>query len=112
MPFRGNSCRQAKIMWAPYGRLPPGAVVAGTEAPEIGSVEDQADVLRRRTGAQGMLAAIFGDRGQRARVPQGPAQRRTNVPAGREVVSLLRVHVHITAVHRDDAGNVRAFGQP
>ena len=56
-----------------------------------------------RPGAQRVLPAVLGDGGERARVAKRPPQRRPNVPSGREIVALLRVHVHVAAVHGDHA---------
>ena len=105
MPFRGNSWRQAKIMCGPNRGSLAACRSRRTEAAEIGAVEHQADVIGRRAGPQGVLPAVLRNRGQRAGVAQGPAQDGPNVPPGREIVSLLRIHVHVAAMHRDDAGN-------
>jgi hypothetical protein len=86
--------------------IAPVAVVPGTEAAQVGAVEYQANVLRGSARPKRVLPAVLGDRGQSAGVPQSPAQRRSHVPPGGKVVALRGVHVHVPAVHGDDAGHL------
>ena len=94
---------------APVG-LRPAAVLVRAEAPEISTVEDQSDMLRRRPGPQGVLPAVVGDGGESSRIFERPPQHRPDVPAGGKVVPLFPVHVHIAAMHRDDAGDLKLSG--
>jgi hypothetical protein len=87
------------------------AARGGTEAPEVGPVEDQVDGLARGAGTERVLATVLGDRGERTGVAKGPPERGPHVPPGREVVPLLRVHVHVPAVHRDHAREAHAPGR-
>ena len=104
MPLRGNSWRQAKTMWGPKRgspRLPfsrDGLNRRRSVPLNTSRIDSSGAPARKR-----VLPAVLGDGGEGAGVPQGPAQRRTDVPPGREIVALLRIHVHVAAVHRDDA---------
>src|SRR4051812_48941452 len=80
------------------------------EATEIRSVEYQADVFAGGAGSQGVLPTIVGDGSECVGVPERPAQGRPDIPAGGEVVPLLRVHVDVAAMHRDHAGHPKFPG--
>ena len=87
-------------------RVTPVSVIGRAEPSQIGSVEHQPDVLGRRTGPQSVLPAIFGDRGQGSGMLQRPAECRAHVPSRREVIALFRVHIYITTMHGDHAGQL------